>query len=171
MKNILSLCLLGIFLQTCSVSVSLTGGSVSPLSKTFSVAEFENFAPIVNPILATRFTEALKLFMEQNSSLDIVEDGGDLHFEGKITGYDTRPVSVARNNNDTPEAEQSRFTLTIFVAFFDEQNPKNNFESSFSHFIDYDANIILEEFLTDDILNQVFRQILEDVYNKAVVNW
>jgi hypothetical protein len=169
MKRKAILILSVILFQACSMSVSMTGGSVSPLSKTFSVTDFDNFARIVNPIVAPRFTEKLKEYMEQNTSLDLVGDNGDLNFEGKITGYTSRPVAIA-NNNDTPEAEQSRFTLTVFVAFTDQQTPKNNFEQSFSFYYDYDASEILEN-VVENFLDEVIENIINDVYNKAIVNW
>lgn len=170
MKKLIICSIIAIIFTACSVSVSLSGGSVSPDSKTFSVYEFENIARIVNPSVAPDFTEKLKEHMEQNTNLDLVGDDGDLHFEGKIVGYNSKPVAIT-TNNDTPQAAQSRFTLTIEITFKNKQTPKNDFKQKFSFFKDFSADLTLDDAVTEDFIEEVYDNILEDIYNKAIVNW
>ncbi len=69
------------------VTYNLTGGSIPPDAKTFSVAYFPNNAPMVAPTLSTTLTEALRDKFSRQTRLQQVDEGGDFAFEGEITNY------------------------------------------------------------------------------------
>ena len=128
---------------------------------------FPNRAPLVNPNLSNRFTEELKEKFRSQTSLDEIVDGeGHLNFEGEITGYRTQALDIKAGEI----AATNRLTVTIKVRFTNEIESENDFDKSFSAFMDYDSAQQLtdvEEGLLDDILEQ----IIDDIYNEAVVNW
>ncbi|NOU61634.1 LptE family protein [Marinifilum caeruleilacunae] len=162
----LSLCIAAAAVA-CKVSYSFTGGTLSEHVKTFSVQYFPNRAPLVNPNLSNRFTEDLKEKFRSQTTLDEIVDGeGHLNFDGEITGYRTQALDIKAGEI----AATNRLTVTIKVRFTNEIESENDFDKSFSAFADYDSAQQLtdvEEGLLDDILEQ----IIDDIYNEAVVNW
>jgi hypothetical protein len=150
-----------------SVKYSFTGGTLSDDVKTFSVQYFPNRAPLVNPNLSNRFTEELKeKFRSQTSLNEIVDGEGHINFEGEITGYRTQALDIKAGE----VAATNRLTVTIKVRFTNEIESENDFDKSFSAFADYDSMDQLTD-VEETLLNDILEQIIDDIYNEAVVNW
>lgn len=162
----LSVCV--VFVVTaCKISYSFTGGTLSPEVKTFSVQFFPNRAPLVNPNLSNQFTEALKEKFRGQTTLDEIVDGeGHLNFEGEITGYRTQALDVTANDISAT----NRLTVTIKVRFTNEIEPDNDFDKSFSAFRDFDSNEQLSD-VEEGLVEEILVDIIDDIYNEAVVNW
>ncbi len=58
------------------------------------MAYFPNYAMEVEPTLSNTFTEALKDRFSRQTRLDQIAEGGDIAFEGEITGYTTTPSAI-----------------------------------------------------------------------------
>jgi len=156
-------------LSYCHVKYTMTGASISPNTKTISVAYFPNRAPLVNPTLSQELTEGLKDKFISQTSLNMVNGDGDLSFEGEITGYDTKPIAIT-GNDQTDKASLNRLTITVKVKFANEQDPKNNFETQFSAYEDYDSSQGLDE-VEGKLVPLILEKLIEDIFNKSVVNW
>ena len=152
-------------LSACGV-YSFTGASIPPEARTISVAFFPNDAPLVQPTLSQRFTESLQDKFQRQTNLRLVEDNGDLHFEGSIIGYNTQPTAIAGDDR----AALNRLTITVRVRFINEFDSRTDFERNFSRFYDYAAEISLSQIENEaiDIINEA---LVEDIFNAAVVNW
>jgi len=127
---------------------------------------FENRAPLIEATLSQQLTDALKDYIQANSRLILVNGVGDLDFEGEITGYDSRPSSISAGD----VAANSRFTITLKVRYTNSFDSSKVWEMSFSRFEDYPNSQSFEEAqaaYTEDIL----KLLIEDIYNKAFVNW
>lgn len=157
--------LTGLF-SACSINYSTSGASITDDMKTISVIYFPNRAEIVNPTLSSEFTEALIDKFNSQTKLQNVSDGGDLNFEGYIEDYSTRPAALSGNE----QASLTRLTIRIKVTFTNEKDPDKNFESSFSHYEDFDASRSLDE-VEEDLVPDILEKIIEDIFNRAVVNW
>jgi len=145
---------------------SFTGASISPDVKTVSIKYFPNNSILVQPTLSRRFTEALRDKFTNQTSLTLVSSNGDLMFEGEITGYSTEPVAIQGDQ----KAALQRLKITVNVRFTNNKNEKQNFESSFSRFADYDASSRLSD-VEDGLIDQINDELTQDIFNKAVVNW
>lgn len=145
---------------------SFTGGSITPGMKTVSVPLFENNAPIVVPILSQAFTETLKDRIRTQSPLSFVRSEGQASFQGRITGYDIRPVSLQGNN--TGIAGQTRLTITVQVKYNNTLKPDENFDQSFSRFRDFTGSLNAKE---QQLIKDINQQLAEDIYNRAFANW
>jgi Lipopolysaccharide-assembly len=150
----------------CSVKYSFTGASISKLAKTFSVIYFQNRAPIVQPGLSQSLTDALIDKCKAQTSLKYISGTGDMNFEGEITEYNTRPLTVAANAT----AAMNRFTIAVKVKFTNAVEPDYSFDQTFSRFEDYDSNIDLSA-VESDLSGKIVDMIVEDIFNKAFVNW
>jgi hypothetical protein len=145
---------------------SFTGASISPEVRTISIDYFPNHASMVQPTLSQRFTEALRDKFTHETNLDLVESGGDLNLEGEITGYGVMPEAIQTNQ----QAALNRLTITVKVRFSNKYNESQNYESTFSRFQDYDSRRNLAD-VENDLIDQINQQLVEDIFNKSVVNW
>jgi hypothetical protein len=163
---ILSVFFIIISLTGCTVSYSFSGARIKPEVKTLSVEYFLNRASLVQPGLSQQLTEALIDKCKAQTSLSMVSSSGDVSFEGEITDYNTRPLTVSADAT----AAMNRFTITVKVKFVNTVEPELNFEQSFSQYKDYDSNLDLsqvEKQLSKDIIDL----LVEDIFNQAFVNW
>ncbi|MDA3854509.1 MAG: LptE family protein, partial [Bacteroidales bacterium] len=128
---------LALSLTACKISYKFTGASIPIEAKTISIAYFRNQAPLVNPLLSQTFSEGLRDFFERQVNLDLVERGGDLSFEGEITGYNLTPVSL---QSDATSA-MTRLTITVNVRFVNRFDAEQDFEKSFSQFLEFDDDV------------------------------
>ena len=87
-------------LAGCGVSVkySLSGASIPPDARTFSVAYFPNNATMVSPILSSTMTDALVDIFTRRTRLMQIDDGGDFAFEGEIVNYTSTTASVSSDD-------------------------------------------------------------------------
>jgi hypothetical protein len=153
-------------LSGCKVSYSFSGASISPQVKTLSVQYFQNRASLVQPGLSQYLTDALMDKCKSQTSLKNVNGIGDVNFEGEITDYNTRPLTVAAD----AQAAMNRFTITVKVKFTNSVDPDLSFEQSFSRYQDYNSSIDLSQ-VEKDLSAKIVEMIVEDIFNQAFVNW
>ena len=145
---------------------SFSGASIPPEAKTVSVQYFPNQAQLINPALSNDFTTALRDAIMNQTSLDMVESGGDLAFEGEITDYNTSPVAITAGQT----AALNRLTITVNVRFVNLYDDSKNFESKFTHYEDYPSDQDLNS-VQESLTGTIIEALVEDVFNKALVNW
>jgi hypothetical protein len=154
-----------VFTNSCGV-YSFTGASYPPESKTMSVQYFPNKAQLVEPVLSPLFTDALRDILVTQTTLEMTERGGDLAFEGEITGYSTTPVAIQGDQT----AALNRLTIKVNVRFFNKFDPTKDFEQEFSQFLDYGSGDDLNN-IKDELITEINKMLVTDIFNKAVVNW
>ena len=154
-----------ILFSSC-VFYSFTGASIPEGAKTVSVKYFQNNASIVQPTLSGILTEGLQNKFTSQSNLTLVEKNGDLHFEGQITAYSVSPIAIQSNET----AALNRLTINVSVKFSNKMDPKQDFETTFSRFADYNRSKNLVE-VEDELNKEITLAIIDDIFNKAVVNW
>jgi hypothetical protein len=152
------------FIQGCSYS--FTGASISPSVKTISVSYLPNNAPLVQPTLSRKLTEKIRDKFTSQSRLSLIGSNGDLNIEGEITDYSTEPIAIT---GDQQSALQ-RLKVTVNIRFTNKQDPKQDFETSFSRFQDYDSKKRLSE-VEESLIDLINEELSQDIFNKAVVNW
>ncbi|MFN8166252.1 MAG: LptE family protein [Bacteroidia bacterium] len=155
-----------LLLSSCHVNYSMTGASISPDTKTINIKYFPKTAALGPPSMSQTFTEKLKDKFQNNTSLSLVNTKADLTLEGTITGYVISPQNIQSNE----QAAQNRLTITVSVKFTNIKNEKQNFESSFSRYADYDSNQNISS-VEESLINTIYEQIVDDIFNKAVINW
>ena len=150
----------------CTVKYSLSGASIPPDAKTFSVAYFPNNAPMVAPILSATLTDELTQRFATRTSLVQVEEGGDFAFEGEIVGYSSTTSSVSSGDY----ALQNRLTITVKVKFTNAIDDKMSFNKNFSAYADYDSTKLLTE-VEGELITQIVEQLVTDIFQAAASNW
>jgi outer membrane lipopolysaccharide assembly protein LptE/RlpB len=145
---------------------SFTGASISPEIKTISIATFPNQASLVQPSLSQVFTEKLKDKFVSQTNLTQINSSGDISFEGYISDYNSQPTAIQGNE----QAALNRLTITVKVKFINTKDEKQNFESSFSRFADYDSKQNLST-VENQLISEICTQLVDDIFNKAMINW
>lgn len=153
-------------LTGCKVSYSFSGVNISPEVVTYSVQYFPNRAPLVQAQLSQVFTDALMDKIQDNTSLDLSNDGGEVHFSGEITGYETRPTAIT----SAETAARNRLTITVRVKYTNVVEPELDYDSSFSRYEDYDASQNLTD-VEDALIELIIEDLVEDIFNKAFISW
>ena len=158
----------GLLLAGCGykVNYSLSGASIPPDAKTFSVAYFPNNAPMVAPILSSTLTDALRDKFTRQTRLTQVDEGGDFAFEGEITGYTSTTASVSSDDY----ALLNRLTITVKVRFTNALDEKMSFNRTFQAYEDYDSTKLLTE-VEGELIPQIVDKIVTDIFQAAASNW
>jgi hypothetical protein len=150
--------------QSCGI-YSFSGASIPAEAKTVSVEYFPNHAQLVDPLLSDNLTTALRDAMNSQTTLDLVESGGDLAFEGEIIDYKTSPVAITGQT-----AALNRLTITVKVRFTNNIDDSKDFEQTFSRYEDYPSDQELNS-VQSSLTSTIVEQLVEDIFNKALVNW
>ena len=164
-KQLTSIFLVSIFLASCGI-YSFTGASIPADAETVSVAYFTTKATNTPATLNQSLTEALRDLFVNQTNLNLTEGEADLSFNGQITKYQVKPMAIKANEN----AGQNRLTIAIKVKYNNSLDEKQNFESTFSRYRDFNSTENLSD-VEDILIEEITKELLEDVYNKAFVNW
>ncbi|CAL2057199.1 LptE family protein [Tenacibaculum sp. 190524A05c] len=145
---------------------SFTGGNTGN-AKTIQVNFFPNQAALVEPSLSQRFTQDLQDLFTRQTNLTLVRAGGDLRFEGEITGYRISPISATSNQT----AAQNRLTISVNVRFTNALEEKDDFEKQFSFYYDYGASQQLAGSVLEAAYDEILPRITQDIFNASVAKW
>ena len=152
-------------LSGCGI-YSFTGMNLSPDIKTFSVKYFSNNAPMVQPTLSRKFTDALRDIFNSKTNLSLVASNADLELEGEITGYSTEPVAITSDQ----KASMQRLKITVNVRCNNKKDPNKSFEQSFTHYADYDATKQLSE-VESALIEEINEYLVDQIFTKVAVDW
>lgn len=170
MKKILAWSIVMAFswlVQGCfSFRLTTKDASIPEEAKTISVQYFQNMARIVEPTLSQQVTDDFKDYIQANTRLLLVNGSADLDFEGTITGYDVKPVAITSDE----QAAQNRFTITVKVKYTCSVKEDMDFDASFSRYEDFPSSNNFEE-VKAELTVKILKLLIEDIYNKAFVNW
>jgi len=158
---------------SCKVSYGFKGATIPPNAKTISVATFQNQANLTAPVEPQLMSQSLRNQISQSTNLGLLKQGGDLRFEEcRITNYATAPISIAASGGTTPDqAALNRLTVTIKLNYVNKLDETKNFtDKEFIRYYDYPSNINLTQ-IEPTALDQINRQLSEDIFNAAFNNW
>ncbi len=164
-KQLTSIFLASIFLASCGI-YSFTGASIPADAKTVSVTYFTTKATNTPATLNQTLTEGLRDLFINQTNLNLTERDADLSFNGQITKYQVKPMAIKANET----AGKNRLTIAIKVKYNNSFNEKQNFESTFSRYRDFNSSENLAD-VEEILIEEITKELLEDVYNKAFVNW
>lgn len=167
--------ILGSFLFGCGV-YSFTGANISPDIKTISIQKFNDEIGNGPPNLSQLFTEKIRDYYQQNTSLSIVQNEGELQLEGSIVGYNLTPMapraSGSQNFEDTDIAALQRLTITVKVTYINTTDDSFDFDSkNFSFYADYDPEKQDFNSIEAELVEEIYDQIVLDIFNATVANW
>jgi hypothetical protein len=165
MKRLTVIALSALLLFSCGI-YSFTGTSIQPDVKTITIPYVEYKALRVNPSLSNDLTEALKEKFRKLTTLEEVEEDGDLELVCEISGYDVKATAVTANE----QASQNRLTVTVKVEFTNKKYPEDDVNKTFSAYEDFDAMQSLDA-VEAGLCETIIEKIVEDIFNATVAQW
>ena len=165
MKKFLLCIIIALAAVSCGI-YSFTGTNIQPDVKTITIPLVEYKALRVNPSLANDLTEALQDKFRKLTSLEQVEEDGDLELVCEVTGYDIKAQAVTANE----VAAQNRLTVTVKIEFTNRKYPEDDVSQSFSAYEDYPSENYLDA-VEAGLCETIIEKIVEDIFNATVAQW
>ena len=138
----------------CSVYNFTGTGKID--AKTFQVNYFQNTSELIEPGIERTFTQRLQNLIQNQTNLNLTNTGGDLVYEGEITGYRISPMQATADQR----AAQNRLTITVLVRFSNKNKESDDFEKSFSFFYDYPGQALPTGQILNTALDEIFERII-----------
>jgi len=165
--------LLSIFLFQCGV-YTYTGANISPDVTTVSIDYFPNEAGDGPANMSQLFTEALRDYFQNNTNLAIDNGGnGDLQISGAISSFRYSPIApkASGDNRFADNAGLQRLTISIHTQYMNTTDDAFDFDKAFSFYADYDPNVTSISSVEPALVDEIFEQIVFDIFNASVANW
>lgn len=173
LKNKIPLILLLLFTLLNQGCIHYSFSGVSTTATNISIEQFFNNSDLAPANLGAEFTNKLKDYFIQNSSLSIAAENGELTLEGVITDYKLSPIAptASGSNARVDKAALTRLTISVRANYVDTIEPKNSFkDKTFSFYQDFDNNLDFQS-IQSDLEKKIFDQILIDIFNATIANW
>lgn len=164
MKHILYILLIMTSFSSCVIKYGLIDQTIN--AETFSVSLFEEQAANAPSGYGATFSDYLKDFLISRTKLNLKNTGADIEIQGRITYFNTSPVSVQGDDN----AALNRLSITIAVIVINNIKEEDSFEANFSQFSDFDASQDLSS-VQDALLDDINGKLSQDIVNKLTSNW
>lgn len=167
MKHIKQLFLLVTILSMNSCSVYNFTGTGKIDAETFQVGFFQNNSELIEPGIDRTFTLELQDLIQNQTNLNMTENGADLIYEGEIIDYRVSPMTATADQR----AAQNRLTIRVNVRFTNKKKETDDFEKPFTFFYDYPADQQLTGATLNAALKEIFERITQDIFNESLAKW
>jgi hypothetical protein len=164
---------LPILLCSCGISAKYSMSGATTDAETVSITEFYNNADLGPANMSQVFTNDLKNYFVQNSSLRVIGEEGQLQLEGEISDLRLTPIAPTATNNPTEinRASATRLTITVKATYINTLNEKMSFkDKTFSFYKDFDNELNISD-VQDSFIKEIFDRIINDIFNASVANW
>ena len=159
--------LMAMLLVSCTVSYKFNGASINyDIIKSISIENFPNRALYQWGPMESMFNNALSDIYVNQTKLQQVNRNGDLQLSGEITAYDQVNKSISSDGYSS----MMQLKMTVKVKFENTKNPTEDFERQFSASREFDASQQLND-VQDELVNQMIKEIVEQIFNATVANW
>lgn len=159
-------CVVICLLSGCGV-YSFSGASVPPEVKTIHIAQMRNNASLVNPSLSQQLSDAFRDKCISESSLRLGPLGNsDWEFTGEIQDYSISAAAVSGQE----KTSLNRLTVVWRLRFQVKGQDKQGWEQRFTRYADFDASLPLQS-VESELVNQIIKQLVDDAFNKAFIQW
>ena len=165
MKKFLLYIALTLTVVSCGI-YSFTGTNIQPDVKTITIPFVEYKALQVNPSLSNDLTEALQDKFRKLTSLEQVDEDGDLELVCEVTGYDVKATAITAGE----VAAQNRLTVTVKIEFSNRKYPEDDVTQSFSAYEDFPSDSSLDA-VEGSLCETIIEKIVEDIFNATVAQW
>tara|TARA_B100001059_G_scaffold230597_1_gene265046 strand:- start:2702 stop:3226 length:525 start_codon:yes stop_codon:yes gene_type:complete len=169
-KRFIIIIIISSLVISCGI-YSFTGSSIPVGVETFQVDYFENTAggkpgSTIEPGLDRDFTIALQDLIVNQTSLNLVNEGGDIKYSGEIIEFSVTPMAATAEIR----AAQNRLTMAVMVSYENVLNEEDNIEKRFSFYYDFPGNLQVYD-IKDSALEEIFERIIQDIFNETLAKW
>lgn len=152
---------------SCSVSYKFNGASIDySKTKTIQIADFPLRASYLWAPMGPMFNNELRSQFTDHTRLQLVKRNGDLKLEGEITRYDQRNKGVSSEGHSS----MVELSMTVNVRFTNNVKHTEDFEQQFTATTSYESTQSLSS-VQDALVEEMVKNICEQIFNAAVANW
>lgn len=136
--------------------------------KTFSVKTLQSNAQNAPLNYAASLSEQVKDGIQNNTRLLLNSENGkgEIVIEGSVNSYTVMPVAMQEGDN----AAKNRLTISTQFTIYVSAPKEEQMVMNATRFIDYDSNTDLST-VEGSLLDEISKQIVQDVINKLLSNW
>jgi len=145
---------------------SFKGISIPETITSYNIPYIEIITPDAPPSINTDLQDKLIQKINRESRLTFQTNNPDVVFQASITKFSVR--SIGANSENSVDANQ--LEVAVKVDYIDSQNEENNWKQSFPQQRQFPTGTDLLT-VQDDLLDEIFNDIVEDIFNKAFTNW
>ncbi len=153
------------FVQGCKI-YSFSGANIPADIKTVQIELFQNRANNGPALLSQLFTDRLKNKFITEGNLKQVGADGDLQFKGYISSF--------TYTNQAPTAGISsslnRLTISVTVDFVNANEEKDKWQQVFTRFAEAPSSEDIFS-IENRLIDEINKQLVDDIFNKALVKW
>ncbi len=145
------------------------GTSISPEVTTFYIGNFRNNAPNAPAEIGQIFSDRLREKVLKTSRLAYGETDPSIEFDGSVTSFSVTSVAPSSNNGQIGSS-LNRLTINVKVDYINTVDEEQSYTQSFSFFQDFESSLSLFD-VQDGLIEEIFVQITDDIFNKSFSNW
>ena len=163
-----SLAFILLLMGIASCTVSFKGITIPPEVNTYFVGRFEVYPEDFPIQFAQDFAEKLRDKVRRESRLSYTDTDPDVEFRGAIAEYLV--------TEEAPQAGETtsfnRLTIAVQVEYVNNVKEEDTWDrpKRFPFFLDFPADQNLID-VQDDLVDQIYDQLVEDIFNKTFTNW
>ena len=157
----------------CGVGVNYSMSGQTTAAETISITEFYNNTDLGQANIGQTFTNQLKNYIIQNSSISVVADNGQLLLEGEISNFQLTPIAPVATGDPTQGdiASSTRLTITVKASYVNTLDESMSFtDKSFSFYKDFPNTQNITD-VQEQYTREIFDRIVNDIFNASVANW
>lgn len=173
MASVVIIWALSLICGACGMSVNYSMSGQTTSAQTITITEFYNNTDLGQANIGQTFTNQLKNYILQNSSVSVVAENGELLLEGEISSYSLTPIApvAAQNTNQGDIASSTRLTITVKASYINTLDESMSFsDKTFSFYKDFPNTQNITD-VEEQYTRQIFERIVNDIFNASVANW
>ncbi len=161
-NNFLLVCTM-LFITGC---YSFKGIAIPPDVNSYVVNNFQNNAPQAPGDINQRFSEALRAKIRNESRLIYNDISPDIEFSGSITSFRLSPEAPQAGNT----VALNKVEIVVSVDFKNNKSEEKSWKKQFSFFRTFASD---QDFISiqDGLINEIFKQLMENIFNEAFTGW
>lgn len=153
----------GVIIAGC---YSFKGISIPPDVNSYFVDNFQNTAGSAPGDINTKFSEALRAKIRNESRLVYNEQAPDIEFSGTVNRFTVTPEAPQAGNT----VALNKLEIGVSVTFTNNKDEEKNWTKTFSFFRTFESD---KDFvsLQDSLIDEIFKQLMENIFNEAFTGW
>lgn len=153
--------------SACTVSYKFTGTSIDyNVIKTIQIDNIPIRSAYVWAPMGPIFNNQLQDLYANQTRLQLVKRGGDLHIAGEITNYEQYNKSISADGYSS----QVQLKITVNIRFTNNKNHKEDFERQFTATTQYESTQQLAN-VQEDLVTEMVEDLTDQIFNATVANW
>lgn len=154
-----------VLFSSCFLFYTFKDISIEPDVKTFYVEDFDNNAFNSPPTINQDFAEALRKKIVNETGLTYDNKNPHIVFSGAVTNYKVSAQAPSREGSSL-----NRLEIKVKVKYENTLHEDKNWDKTFGYYADFSAEQSLFD-VQDQLIKEIFDNIMEDIINKAFNNW